>query len=163
MSRLNEIPIRVEASARIEPSALPQAPAPAGGLGGGVSAILFELAALLDRLLKKQVPGAIDLRSLPMGPLDRAALLAALGEGEVQASVNAEGLSMVRETRVSGVWWVEHFDPRGELIAELLEVDRVPHILPCALDEIAAGARALREQIAPAAARAAPGSAPCGA
>ncbi len=145
MSRLSEIPVRVE------PKVPRETPERIGGLGGGIAAILFEVANLLERLVTEAVPGAIDLRSLPMSPLDRAELLRVLGEGEVQATVNAEGLSMLRETRVPGVWWVEHFDPRGELIAELLEVDRVPQLLPAASDEIAAGARALREQIAVAA------------
>jgi hydrogenase-1 operon protein HyaF len=72
----------------------------------------------------------------------------ALGEGEVLATLNAEGTSIIHETRVPGVWWVEHRDQAGELIAELIEVTRVPEILASASDEIAAGARALREQIA---------------
>jgi hydrogenase-1 operon protein HyaF len=147
MSRLTEIPVRVEPPLRMESGARLEPPGAPGGLGGGVAAILFEVAGLLERLVNEAIPGAIDLRSLPMSPLDRAELLRVLGEGEVQATVNAEGLSMLRETRVPGVWWVEHFDPRGELIAELLEVDRVPQLLPCASDEIAAGARALRERI----------------
>jgi hydrogenase-1 operon protein HyaF len=146
MSRLTEIPIRIEPSARIE------TPAVVGGLGGGVAAILSELVTLLERLVNGEAPGAIDLRSLPMSPLDRAELQQVLGEGEVQATVNAQGVSKMRETRVSGVWWIEHFDQQGELIAELIEVSRVPEILSSASDEIAAGARALRAQIAMAAA-----------
>jgi len=150
MSRLTEIPIRIEPSARIE------TPAVVGGLGGGVAAILSELVTLLERLVKGEAPGAIDLRSLPMSPLDRAELQRVLGEGEVQATVNAQGLSKMRETHVSGVWWVQHFDQQGELIAELIEVSRVPEILSSASDEIAAGAHALRAQIAMAAAPPAP-------
>jgi hydrogenase-1 operon protein HyaF len=146
MSRLTEIPIRIEPSARIE------TPAVVGGLGGGVAAILSELVTLLERLVNGEAPGAIDLRSLPMSPLDRAELQRVLGDGEVQATVNAQGLSKMRETGVSGVWWIEHFDQQGELIAELIEVSRVPQILSSASDEIAAGARALRTQIATAAA-----------
>jgi hypothetical protein len=42
---------------------------------------------------------------------------------------------------------VEHRDPRGELIAESIEVTRMPQILMSALDEIRAGAAALRAQI----------------
>jgi hydrogenase-1 operon protein HyaF len=140
MSRLSEIPIRIEP------------PAPVGGLGGGVTAILSELAGLLERLANGEEPAAIDLRSLPMSAQDRVALQRALGEGEVQATLNAEGLSNIRETQVPGLWWVEHRDRHGELIAELIEVTRMPQILMSALDEIAAGARALREQITTAAA-----------
>jgi hydrogenase-1 operon protein HyaF len=143
MSRLTEIPIRIEP------------PAVVAGLGGGVAAILTELVSLLERLADGEQPAAIDLRSLPMSPHDRAELRRALGEGEVQATLNADGLSNIRETRVPGVWWLEHHDRHGELIAELIEVTRIPQILMSASDEIAAGARALREQITtPVAARA---------
>lgn len=143
MSRLTEIPIRIEP------------PAVIAGLGGGVAAILTELVSLLERLADGEQPAAIDLRSLPMSPHDRAELRRALGEGEVQATLNADGLSNIRETRVPGVWWLEHHDRHGELIAELIEVTRMPQILMSASDEIAAGARALREQITtPVAARA---------
>jgi len=54
---------------------------------------------------------------------------------------------MIRETRISGLWWVEHRDSRGDLIAELLEVARIPEILVTASDEIAASARTLRERM----------------
>ncbi len=152
MSRLAGIPIRIEPLPGNESPARSGTPVAIGGLGAAMGAILSELATLLDGLLNAEAPGTIDLRSLPMSPLDRAELVRVLGQGEVQATVNAEGLSMLRETGVSGVWWVEHFDPRGELIAELLEVTRVPQLLASASDEIAAGARALRERITVAAA-----------
>ena len=119
-------------------------------------AILSELASLLERLAKAEEPAAIDLRSLPMSAQDRVELRRALGEGEVQATLTAEGISNIRETRVPGVWWVEHHDRNGELIAELIEVTRMPLILMSATDEIASGASALREQLAAAAAARAP-------
>lgn len=145
MKRLADIPIRIEP---------PQA---SGGLGGGVTAILSEIVRLLEHLAAADAPAAIDLRSLPMSPQDRTELQCALGEGEVQATVNAEGVSRIHETGVPGVWWVEHRDRNGELIAEMLEVTRVPQILASADDEIAASARALREQIAPTPGARAPG------
>ncbi len=136
MSRLTEIPIRIEP------------PAPVAGLGGGVMALLAELAGLLERLADGELPAAIDLRSLPMSAQDRVALQSMLGDGEVQATLDAQGLSSIRETRVPGIWWVEHRDPHGELIAELIEVTLMPQILMRALDEISAGAAALRAHIA---------------
>jgi len=136
MTRLSEIPIRIEPPAEVR------------GLGGGVAAVLSELVSLLERLATGEAPAVIDLRSLPMSAKDRAALQRTLGEGEVQATLNAEGLSTIRETKVPGVWWVEHRDRDGELIAELIEVTRMPQILMSATDEIASGARALRAQIA---------------
>jgi hydrogenase-1 operon protein HyaF len=136
VSRLSEIAIRIEPPAAI------------GGLGGGVTAILSELITLLERLTDSQEPGAIDLRSLPMSVDDLDELRRALGEGEVRATLDAEGKSAIRETKVPGVWWVEHRDRHGELMAELIEVTRMPQILMTASEEIATGARLLREQLA---------------
>jgi len=136
VSRLSEIPIRIE-------------PPPAvGGVGGGVTAILSELITLLERLGDSQESAAIDLRSLPMSIDDLAGLRRELGEGEVRAILDAEGLSAIRETKVPGVWWVEHRDRHGELIAELIEVTRMPQILMTATEEIATGVRLLRAQLA---------------
>jgi len=142
LSRLAEIPIRIEAPA---PSSEPAA---AGGLGGSaVAAVLAELASLLDRLVETRRPAAIDLRSLPMSPEDRSLLEQVLGEGEVRATIQTDGRSILRETRMSGVWWVEHRNAQGELMAELLEVAEVPAILASASEEIASAACALREHL----------------
>jgi hydrogenase-1 operon protein HyaF len=143
MSRLAGIPIRIEPPARVD------------GLGGGVTAILHEIVTLLGRLATTNEPSAIDLRSLPMSPVDRAELKRALGEGEVRATLNAEGISTIQETRIPGVWWIEHRDAQDQLIAELIDVTYVPEILARVSDEVTAGARALSEQMAKAAAVAA--------
>ncbi len=155
MSRLAEIPIRIEGmpTGSESPRESPLghgglAPVATFGLGGGVAAILVELTGLLEQLAQRGTPAAIDLRSLPMSPQDRIELKSALGEGEVRATIDAEGATSIQEARISGVWWVEHRNRQGELIAELLEVARVPAILARASDEIARGAQALREQIA---------------
>ncbi len=139
MSRLAGIPIRIEAPARVD------------GLGGGVTALLHEIVRLLERLAAANEPSAIDLRSLPMSPSDRTELKRALGEGEVRVTLNAEGISTIQETRIPGVWWIEHRDLQDQLIAELIDVNYVPDILARASGEIAAGARALLQQIATAA------------
>jgi hydrogenase-1 operon protein HyaF len=150
LSRLTEIPIRVEQSAQVQSSSIPAhatAGSVTGGMGGGVAAVLYELVNLLERLARGAASTAIDLRSLPMSPQDRVELQRVLGEGEVLATVNAEGLSHIRETRFPGVWWIEHRDRAGELIAELIEVTHVPQILASASDEIATAAQALRARI----------------
>lgn len=146
LSRLTEIPVRIE---RMPTGAGPDGPAaaPDFGLGGGVAAILAELVGMLERLAQRQTPTAIDLRSLPMSPQDRIELKRALGDGEVRATVDADAVSTVHETGISGVWWVQHRNRHGELTAELLEVTRVPEILARASDEIAMGANVLREQM----------------
>ena len=97
--------------------------------------------------MRNPAPAVIDLLSLPMSAEDRSELERVLGEGEVRATIQAEGLSVLRETGISGVWWVEHRGAQGELVAELLEVARVPAILESVPDEIAAAAGTLRERL----------------
>jgi hydrogenase-1 operon protein HyaF len=141
MSQLAEMPNRPEPSVRIEP------PVSKGGMGGSVAAILTELVTLLERFVSGESPAEVDLRSLPMSSQDRAELQRVLGEGDVQARANVAGLSRIRGTRVSGIWWVERYDQGGKLVAESIEVGCVPGILSSAPAEITAGARDLRAQI----------------
>jgi hydrogenase-1 operon protein HyaF len=135
MSRLSEIPVRIE-------------PQPVGGLGGGVAALLMELAGSLQRLAVDGEATSIDLRSLPLSDAERAELQATLGHGEVQAVIEAAGHSLIRETRYAGLWWVEHHDADGRISAEMLEVTRIPAILLSATDEILAAAGELRGRVA---------------
>jgi hydrogenase-1 operon protein HyaF len=139
MSRLSEIPVRVDGLPQSAPPDLTPA-----GLGGGVAAILSELAALLERLAASDETAMIDLRSLPMSAADRILLQRALGDGEVHATLQAQGTSTARETGVAGVWWIEHRDAHDALLAELLEVARFPQILATAPDEIQQAAAALQ-------------------
>jgi len=143
MSRLSDIPVRVEGLPQSAPQSGTSSTTPAG-LGGGLAAILSELATLLGRLAASEETAMIDLRSLPMSPADRILLQRALGDGEVHATLKAQGLSTARETGVAGVWWIEHRDAHDELCAELLEVARFPQILASAPDEIQDAAVALQ-------------------
>jgi hydrogenase-1 operon protein HyaF len=136
MSRLSEISIRIEAPTR------------AGGLGDGVGAVLSELVSILERVAAGGDADTIDLRSLPISPEDRSELQAALGQGEVRASLQADGVSILQETAVSGIWWVEHRDGQGDLIAELIEVSAIPAILKVSPEDMVASARSLRTRLA---------------
>jgi hydrogenase-1 operon protein HyaF len=153
MILLGEIAVRVEGT--IPPAAAPER---SGGLGGGVMAILAELAARLERLAANGDTALIDLRSLPMSPADRSELLAALGQGEVTATLDAQGASTLRETAFAGIWWIEHRDRDGQLTSELLEVTLAPQILAAIPEDIARAADALRQRLGASAA-----AAPCAA
>jgi len=145
VSKFHNIPIRIEPSENID---VPRAPLPQGGLGGGVAAILSQLVSLLEALAGGNGSALIDLRSLPMSPQDRSELQRVLGQGEVTATVEADGPTRIRETGVSGVWWIEHFDRHKTLIAELIEVALVPQLLASAADEIGPAAQGLRARLA---------------
>jgi hydrogenase-1 operon protein HyaF len=139
MSRLATIPIRVETR---------DLAGSTGTIGGGVKAILVEIATILEQLANGGEPGAIDLRSLPMSVADRGQLLEALGSGEVTITLRADGESIIRETGVPGVWWNEYHDRGGELIATFIEIAKVPAILPVEIDELRRGVQQLRSGIA---------------
>jgi hydrogenase-1 operon protein HyaF len=118
------------------------------GVAGGLDAVLTELAGCLERLAAGDSPDPIDLRSLPLNAAERERLAALLGDGEVDVTLTLDGDSRVRETGIAGVWWIEHRDGRGELIADLLEVARIPEILQADAGDVARSAGLLRARIA---------------
>jgi hydrogenase-1 operon protein HyaF len=131
MTRLNEIPIQI---VNMEEE-----------ITGSVVALLHEVARLQQRFLEKGENGQIDLKSLPLTQAEQQALTTVLATGEVEARLDALGRSEVRETRLPGVWWIVHYNIEGDLIAELIEVCRVPEILHAADEEIRRGAQALAD------------------
>ena len=116
-------------------------------LPGNAPALLHEIAALLTALVAEGRCGAIDLRSVPLTPADRAHLREHLGEGEVHARVNAMGPSEIVETAYRGVWWVTHHDAAGAVCAELIEVTPLPAILAAEGTEIAESLERLRADL----------------
>lgn len=140
MSKLSDIPVHVQGA-----GSRPEDP---GGLGGGVSALLHEIAVMLDRLHDNGEPGAIDLRSMPMVPGDRQRLQEALGDGEVEASIRSGGITRIRETGIAGVWWIEYLGADDEMVAEMIEVAQVPELLPSQKEDLQTGIQRLRQRLA---------------
>jgi hydrogenase-1 operon protein HyaF len=135
MNGLDAIGVRIESDAR-------------SGEGGYALAILREIESLLAELVDSGRSGRIDLRSLPLLPGDDARLADVLGEGEVDATIQAMGATRVRETAVPGVWWVTHRNVEGHTIAELIEVTLVPEILKTHREDARIGLTTLQERIA---------------
>jgi len=122
---------------------------PGAAIGiGGIESVLNEIAHRLDHLCTRGQPGAIDLRSLPMSPLECERLREFLGTGEVRASIEAQGRTLVQETAFCGVWWVAHHNTDGSVAAELIEVTLTPEILKSHRADAGTSATALREAIA---------------
>jgi hydrogenase-1 operon protein HyaF len=127
MSGLSDIPVEVinSKAADAEPSAQ-------------VMAILQELETMLKQLVATGEHNSVDIRSLPMMPGDYEQLKAILGEGEVQATIDSLGPSLVMETQVPGIWWISHRNAHDEVLTEFIEVTSLPEILklqPGDLDE----------------------------
>jgi HupH hydrogenase expression protein, C-terminal conserved region len=138
--RLSDIPVKVEGGAS-------KAGEATGTVGGGLIAILREISEMLERLAQYDESGAIDLRSLPFSLADYQRLRESLGSGEVEITLNVDGISRLRETGFAGVWWVEHRNAQDELVAELLEITHIPEIVVTERDEIAKSAGRLRDHL----------------
>lgn len=115
MSRIEQISIRIASFEEM--------------LTGQAEAVLTEVAEMLKRLLQDGVENSIDLRSLPLTPVDRDWLDEQLGRGEVEIVLEAGGRSMLAETAYPGVWKIKHRDAEDRIVAELIEVAWVPAII----------------------------------
>ena len=124
MSGLHSIPIRVETD-----------PAPLADRGNAIP-ILHEVRHALARLAQTGEETRIDLSSIPFGPGDEERLLELLGIGEVAATVEALGPTLVRETAVPGVWLLDYRNAEGERLALHLEIAGIPEILRTPREEL---------------------------
>lgn len=124
-----------------------ESPVPARLLGG-IRPLLREIEARLAALVATGQGGSIDLRSLPLSPAEAAELDAALGSGEVRATVASFGETTVRETALHGVWRVTHRDEAGNVVGDFIEVCQVPDILKTHAADAHAALAALRDRIA---------------
>ena len=111
--------------------------------GGLVEALLAEVAGLLERLIAHGEEGTIDLLGMPLSPAALAMLDQRLGHGEVDVRINASGLSEIHETRFPGVWWTQHSDEDGRVIARQIEAAFVPNILRADVEDMKRGWQAL--------------------
>jgi hydrogenase-1 operon protein HyaF len=115
---------------------------------GNVKALMHEIAGLLEAWIRDGEGAAIDLRSLPLSLGDHEELEAALGVGAVTASVDAIGVSDVRESRYAGVWRVTHRNEAGQVVGDLIEVCEAPAILRAPPEDAAEGLTRLRDALA---------------
>ena len=94
-----------------------------------VMPLLHQIKHAIKNLLENNENEIIDLRSIPLAPGEEDKLLEILGEGEVNAQLNALGLSDVIETQYSGVWLVTHHNDENEIISRHIEITYMPEIL----------------------------------
>ena len=114
MTKLNEIPVHVEFPSESMSMLLP---------------ILHEIETMHKTLISSGQGNILDLRHEPLTLDDITALKELLGQGEVDANLNALGSTNIRETSISGVWWITHFDQEGNIIGEYVEITTCPDML----------------------------------
>lgn len=115
---------------------------------GNALPILNEIATLLERLVDAGESASIDLRAMPLAPGDYEMIEQVLGRGEIDATLDALGRTSIRETAVRGVWWVRHFNAHDEIMAEFIEVTRVPELLVSMPEDVADSLTDLRNRLA---------------
>jgi hydrogenase-1 operon protein HyaF len=117
-------------------------------LRGNTLPLLHEIRHALARLIEVGEPTVIDVQSLPMGPGDLNRLFGALGDGEVRAEVEALGKTVVRESRYSGVWIIEHMSGTGMVASRFIEITWVPSLLHAQAEDVQAGLTELADALA---------------
>ena len=109
-----------------------------------VKPLLNEAKHALDNLIETGHSTVIDLRSIPLATGEEEKILSVLGLGEVQARLDALGLSEVSETQYAGVWIVSHYNDEGHIISRFIEVTTMPEILCSQTEDIMAAYSRLR-------------------
>jgi hydrogenase-1 operon protein HyaF len=112
-----------------------------------VLAVLHELLTKLNDLAASGRTSTIDLRRLPLVRTDRERLRSLVGQGEVVAEIQALGPSKIVETRFPGAWWVDHKNPAGDTVGDLIEIAFVPQILCATQSDALTAAKALEQML----------------
>lgn len=98
--------------------------------------LLHQVQHALQHLITNNEPTSIDLRTLTLLPDQEQCLLDFLGKGEVEARLNVFGESILQETKYTGVWLVEHYNPDAELTGRYLEIAWLPNILSSPVEDV---------------------------
>ena len=114
---------------------------------GNVQPLLNEVAHALERLLIADESTIIDLARLPFSPGELERLEGELGEGELRATLDSLGESIIRETAYPGVWWLEHRNAAGEVVGRFIEITRTPEILKSQTVDIDAGRDVIKQRL----------------
>lgn len=114
---------------------------------GNIRALLAEIVARLEKLDENGETGMIDLNSLPFSPGEYEQLRQILGQGEVSARIEAIGPSEIIETHYPGVWWVTHYNVEGDIVADMIEIARLPEIIKSQPEDVHAGLERLKAQL----------------
>jgi HupH hydrogenase expression protein, C-terminal conserved region len=111
---------------------------------GNATAVLHEVAGMLNALAERGQAGVIDLGGMPLSQADKAWLIEKLGHGEVEITLALDGASQIRETSFHGVWWLVHRNDKSIVTGEFIEVCRVPDLVLAHADDIQRSAESLR-------------------
>ncbi len=110
---------------------------------GNALPILYEVRHALERLIATGEGTQIDLNAIPFGPGDQERLTTLLGTGEVSATIEALGPTLVQETAIPGVWLIDYQNAEGQRLALHIEIATTPGILAAQPQDLATALAAL--------------------
>jgi hydrogenase-1 operon protein HyaF len=125
----------------------PLSPSVASDAPAGSLALMHQIVASLEGLIASKTTATIDIHRLPLTPQENQALERTLGEGEVDASVEALGRTRIRETGYPGVWWVTHYNRSSQIIGESIEITDLPELIKSQPEDIRSGLARLRREL----------------
>jgi len=114
---------------------------------GNILPLVHEIHHAVERLLCGAEETVIDLQAMPFAPLEVDELKEILGVGEVFAELHAMGKSTFQETRISGVWWIVHYNDGEQRLTQSIEICRIPALLMAQNADIQMGLQQLSEQL----------------
>lgn len=114
---------------------------------GNATPLLHEIKHALSALLDSGRESIIDLGAIPFAPGDVRILDDVLEVGEVTATLTVMGESHVRETKIPGVWRVDHLDENGEFQSRFIEITFIPDILKTQREDAERGLEDLSERL----------------
>lgn len=114
-----------------------------------VQPILHEIRHALDELITTGKNRVIDLRTIPLAPGEEEQILLKLGNGEVQAQLDALGRSEIYETKYKGVWLVTHFNSEDNIVGRFIEITTIPEILKSQQEDIQDSLNQLESELQP--------------
>jgi hydrogenase-1 operon protein HyaF len=135
VSGRNSIPVEIETSPQGSP------------VVSVALSILNEITAMLEALIASGKIGSIDLQRQPLSPQDHDKLRDMLGQGELDAQLDCLGPTQIRETAVSGVWWITHYSEDRRIVGEFIEVTTCPEMLITPAEELVSGLSLLRSRL----------------
>ena len=112
-----------------------------------VKPILHEIRHALEELLESGETTIIDLRSIPLAPGEEETILNTLGRGEINAQLNALGMSDIYETRYAGVWLITHYNEDESVVSRFIEITELPAILKSQREDMAGALEELSEKL----------------
>lgn len=98
-------------------------------LTGNDLPVLHEIRHALRTLLTSGQTTIIDLRAMPMAPGEEEKIVRTLGEGEISITLNALGISTIRETAIAGVWLITHYNAEDEILGKFIEITEIPELV----------------------------------